>query len=195
MEFKKSSIIEGEFIFLREIIIEDAETIFSWRTGPSGQFMNQPDGYDMEMQINWMNSRPETEINYMIINKKNNEKVGMVAMVGISEQDKNAEIGRLLLAPEFLKKSNPFGLEALKICSIEILNVWGFHKIYGNVLSENIPMLKLQKYLGMIEEGLLKNQKSIRGIMYDLHLVALFPDALKQKYIPRINLLLKAFAN
>ena len=193
MGFKKESLIEGDFILLREINLEDAETIFNWRIGASGQFMNQPDGYCLEMQKTWMSNRPESEINYIIIDKKNNQSVGMVARVGISAQDKNAEIGRLLLAPEFLKKSNPYGLEALKLCSNQILNEWGFHKIYGNVLSENTPMLKLQKYLGMIEEGLLKDQKSIKGIMYDFHLVALFQNNFKTKYIPRITMLLKAF--
>ena len=193
MGFKKESLIEGDFIILREINLEDAETIFNWRIGASGQFMNQPDGYCLEMQKQWMNSRPASEINYIIIDKKNNQRVGMVAIVSISAQDKNAEIGRLLLAPEFLKKSNPYGLEALKLCSNQILNDWNFHKVYGNMLSENGPMLKLQKYLGMVEEGLLKDQKSIRGIMYDLHLVALFAGAFKQKYIPRIDMLLKAF--
>ena len=193
MGFKKESVIEGDFILLREINLEDAETIFNWRMGASGQFMNQPDGYCLEMQKSWMINRPESEINYIIIDKKNNQRVGMVAIVGISAQDKNTEIGRLLLAPEFLKKSNPYGLEALKICSNQILNEWGFHKIYGNVLSENRAMLKLQKYLGMIEEGLLKDQKIIKGKMYDLHLVALFENNFKTKYIPRITMLLKAF--
>ncbi len=195
MSFKKSSLLEGEFIQLREITADDAKIIFSWRTGSSGQFMNQPDGYSLEMQKKWMTSRPVSEINYIIVDKKTHEKVGMVAIVGISEQDKNAEIGRLLLAPIYLKKSNPYGLEALKLCSTEILKNWEFHKIFGNVLSENIPMLKLQKYLGMIEEGLLKDQKSIKGKMYDLHLVALFQENFTKKYIPRISLLLKTFKN
>lgn len=193
MSFKRSGLLEGDFILLREIMIEDAEIIYSWRTGASGQFMNQPDGYDLDMQKAWMHTRPQSEINYLIIDKVNNEKVGMVAIVGISEQDQNAEIGRLLLAPQFLKKSNPYGLEALKLCSDHILNTWGFHKIFGNILSENTPMLKLQKYLGMKEEGLLRDQKTIRGKMFDLHLVALFEPDFKTKYIPRINMLLKAF--
>ncbi len=195
MSFRRSSLLDGEFIQLKEITAEDAEIIFNWRMGPSGQFMNQLDGYSLDMQKKWMACRPDSEINYIIVDKKNNEKVGMVAIVGISEQDKNAEIGRLLLAPEFLKKSCPYGLEALKLCSTEILLNWEFHKIFGNVLSENVPMLKLQKYLGMVEEGLLKDQKSIRGKMYDLHLVALFGENFTKKYIPRISLLLKAFEN
>ena len=195
MGFKRNSIIEGDYIVLREITLDDAEIIYNWRTGPSGEFMNQLDDYNLQMQINWMNTRPNNEINYIIIDQFNNEKVGMVSIVGISERDKNAEIGRLLLAPEFLNRSNPFGLEALKICSNEILKKWRFNKIYGSVISASLPMLKLQKYLGMVEEGFLKDQKSIRGKMYDLHLVALFSEAFELKYIPRINMLLKAFKN
>ncbi len=55
-------------------------------------------------------------------------------------------------------------------------------------------MLKLQKYLGMVEEGLLREQKVIKGIYYDLYLVALFPKQLNTRYLPRISLLLKSFS-
>jgi len=189
----KNKIISGEFIELVEITIDDSETIFNWRTGPSGTFMNQPDGYSLEMQNRWMASRPDNEVNYMIVEKSSGSRVGMIAIVGISEQDQNAEIGRLLLAPNFLGKSNPFGLEALKLCATEIMITWGMNKIYGNVLSENAPMLKLQIYLGMKEEGLLKMQKSIKGLFYDLHLVALFQNDFKKYYLPRLNLLLMSF--
>lgn len=189
----KHQIISGEFIELKEITPGDSEIIFNWRTGSSGNFMNQPDGYSLQMQNQWIANRPGNEINYMISDKASGAKVGMIAIVGISEQDKNAEIGRLLLGPEFLGKSNPYGLEALKLCAVEIMVTWKMNKIYGNVLSENAPMLKLQKYLGMKEEGLLKMQKSIKGVFYDLHLVALFKEDFEQYYLPRLNLLLKSF--
>lgn len=193
MKLDKYRILKGEFIELHEITPDDAEIIYNWRTSPSGEFMNQPDGYSLDSQRKWMLVRPTNEINYMIISKKTGQKVGMIAIVGISEQDRNAEVGRLLLAPEFLKSSNPYGLEAIKICYNLIINEWGFNKIYGNVLSENKPMLKLHKYLGMVEEGLLRQQKAIQGKMYDLHLVAIFSEGLNKSYLPKISMLLKAF--
>ena len=193
MDINQAKILTGEFIELREITEDDAEVIYQWRTGPSGEYMNQPDGYSIEMQKAWMTGRPDNEINYMIIDKKSGTKVGMIGIVAISVQDKNAEIGRLLLAPEYLKRSNPFGLEALKLCSVQIFNVWNFHKMVGNVLSVNLPMLKLQKYLGMKEEGLLVEQKSIKGVMHDLHLVALFKEDFEKLYLPRLSMLLKSF--
>ncbi|MBL0305002.1 MAG: GNAT family N-acetyltransferase [Chitinophagaceae bacterium] len=193
MDISEYKIVKGDFVELHEITPDDAQIIYNWRTSSSGQFMNQPDGYSLESQQNWMQNRPANEINYTIISKESGQKVGMIAIVGISIQDKNAEVGRLLLAPEFLKASNPSGLEALKICYNLILNVWGFNKIYGNVLSENKPMLKMQKYLGMVEEGLLKQQKNIHGKMYDLHLVAIFQEQFNKSYLPKIQFLLKAF--
>lgn len=193
MDYNQYKRLEGEFVELHEITVEDADIIYKWRTGDSGEYLNQPDGYSLEAQKKWMVSRPANEINYMIVAKSTDAKVGTIAIVGISEQDKNAEVGRLLLGPEFLKKSNPYGLESLKISYNLILNEWKFHKIYGNVLSENVAMLKMQKFLGMVEEGILKDQKIIRGVMYDLHLVAIFADRLNKYYIPRISMLLKSF--
>ncbi|MBK9382681.1 MAG: GNAT family N-acetyltransferase [Chitinophagaceae bacterium] len=134
MDISEYKIVKGDFVELHEITPDDAQIIYNWRTSSSGQFMNQPDGYSLESQQNWMQNRPANEINYTIISKESGQKVGMIAIVGISIQDKNAEVGRLLLAPEFLKASNPYGLEALKICYNLILNVWGFNKIYGNAV-------------------------------------------------------------
>ena len=74
-----------------------------------------------------------------------------------------------------------------------MINKWKFNKIYGNILSENTKMLKLHKFLGMSEEGLLKEQTLIDGKFYDLFLVAIFRDALNDSYIPKVNLLLKSF--
>ena len=190
---KREQKIDGEFIELHEITLADAELIYAWRTSDSGRFMNQPDGYSLGMQSRWMMTRPDSEINFLIYSKKLEKKVGMIAIVGISEQDQNAEVGRLLLAPEFLKSSNPYGLEALKICFDLIINKWGFNKIYGNVLSANQPMLKMQKFLGMIEEGLLREQKTIHEKKYDLHLVAIFSEGLNKSYLPKISMLLKSF--
>ena len=185
--------LEGDFATLNEITVDDAEIIYKWRTGISGRYLNQPVGYSISFQKEWIENRPNNEINYIISSRKSGVKVGMISIVGISEQNRNAEVGRLLLAPEYLTKSNPYGLESIKICYDLVINKWKFNKIYGNILSENTKMLKLHKFLGMSEEGLLKEQTLIDGKFYDLFLVAIFRDALNDSYIPKVNLLLKSF--
>src|SRR5688572_9794179 len=195
MDLTKYKNLEGEFIELREMVLDDAEIIYDWRSGPSGKLMGQPENYSLEGQKKWMQNRPDNEINYMIVSKETGKRVGMIGILAINPHDKNAYLGRLLVAPEFLTQSTPFGLEALKLCCSLILNEWKFLKVNGDVLSGNQPMLKLQKYLGMKEEGLLKQQKIIDGNAYDLHLVALFADNLNKTYIPRINIFLNSFRN
>lgn len=185
--------LEGDFVTLNEITVNDAEVIHEWRTGLSGKYMNQPVGYSLDFQKKWIESRPNNEINYIIFSKESGNKVGMISVVSISEENRNAEVGRLLLAPDFLNKSNPYGLEALKICYNLIINEWDFNKVFGNVLSANTAMLRLQKFLGMTEEGKLKEQTVINNQFYDLFLVAIFREELNKFYIPRINLLLKSF--
>ena len=191
LQLDKYKILRGDFIELNEIKPGDAELIYNWRTGPGGELMNQPEGYNLDSQRRWMSSRPANEINYIITDLKSGTPVGMIAIVGISTQDKNAEVGRLLLATEYLNKSNPFGLEALKLCYNVIINEWKFHKIYGNII--NPAMLKMQKFLGMQVEGVLKQQKVLNGQMHDLHLVAIFEKELNKYYLPRLSMLLKSF--
>ena len=66
MDLKAYRILKGEFVELHDITLADAETIYNWRIGESGQFMNQPDGYSIESQRKWMETRPANEINYII---------------------------------------------------------------------------------------------------------------------------------
>ncbi len=193
MDLSTYRTLTGDFVELKEITSADAELIYNWRIDVSGQLMNQPTGYSLEMQKKWMETRPSNEINYMIVSRASGQKVGMIAIVAISEQDKNAEVGRLLLAPQFLKVSNPYGLEALKLSYNLVLNGWGFNKVYGNVLSGNKPMLRMQKYLGMAEEGILRQQKILHGEIYDLHLVAIFTKEFNKSYLPKLAILLRAF--
>jgi diamine N-acetyltransferase len=193
MDLSKYEILEGEFVVLRKMTVADAEVIYNWRISDSGGLMTQPANYSLEYQKKWMLALPSNEINYLIICANTQKPLGTIAIVTISELHQNAEIGRFLLAPEYLKKSNPYGLEALKLCYSLIINDWKFKKIFGTVVSTNIPMLRMQKYLGMKEEGVLKQHKIINGEYIDLHLVAIFENELNKSYLPKISLLLKAF--
>lgn len=185
--------LRGNFVRLRTLVLDDAETIFNWRSSASGKFLNQPLGYSLLSQIEWMKNRPSNEINFMICDKRMEKDVGTISIVNISPQDFTTELGRLLLDPVYLKKSNPFGLEAIKLCCQQIFDVWKFNKVYGTILSDNFDMLRFQTYLGMEEEGILKKHRMRYGLLYDIHLVALFNENYQKKYVKRLDLLLHSF--
>ena len=196
MDLNKYKLIEGKFINLRVINEDDAEDIYRWRTSDSGNFLNQPESYSLEFQKEWMKSRPQKEINYILLSKGSSpKKVGMIAVVDIDEQNKKAEVGRLLLDANYLNVSTPFGLEALKLTYNLVLNEWKFNKIYGSILAPNLKLIKLQQYLGMEEEGILHKHLFLHNQYVDLHLFAIFTDTLNSSYLPRINLLLRSFNN
>ena len=194
MDLKQYKKIEGQFITLELVTEDDAQDIYNWRTSESGAFLNQPLNYSVQSQAAWIKNRPQNEINFIIYSKEEQPlKKGMISIVDIDRQNRKAEVGRLLLDAKYLNESNPYGLESLKITYDLVLNGWEFNKIHGTILSLNTGMIKLQKFLGMEEEGVLRKHLLINNEYTDLHLFSIFRSGLNKTYLPRVNFLLKSF--
>ena len=194
MECKFLDIIEGKHIKLRKINVNDAEDIFKWRSGKAGKFLRQPNNYSIQSQKEWTEARGSNEINYIIIDKITAQKVGSIGIYDVNTIDKVANVGRLLLDDIFLTKSTPYGLEALLIMYDYVLNIMQFRKITGDILAINEPMFKLQKFLGMKQEGYLEKHTMINGNYLDLHIMSIFTHEFNTLYKKKIAFLLKGFS-
>jgi RimJ/RimL family protein N-acetyltransferase len=190
LKFKDS--LEGKFVNLRKVSIEDANDIYLWRTSESGKHLRHPENYNVDSQIDWIKSRKETEINYIIYSKDTDKKVGTIGIYDVNINDKIANVGRLLLSEEYLKKSVPYGLEAMLILYSYVFREMNFFKITGDILGTNIDMFKLQKYLGMFQEGYLTKHVVINNKREDLYIMSIFYQDL-EIYEKKINFLLKSF--
>lgn len=186
-------VLEGKFITLRKTIVSDAEDIFNWRTSSSGRYLRQPDNYSIKSQENWIKSRGYNEINYIIYNLKTGEKVGAIAIYDVNDLDKVANVGRLLLNEKLLKTSNPFGLEALLMCYDYVLNKMDFRKITGEISGPNESVYKLQKFLGMKQEGFLEKHILLNDEFHDLYIMSIFRENFNTTYKKKILFLLKNF--
>jgi RimJ/RimL family protein N-acetyltransferase len=193
MEIKFQDIIVGDNIILRKTSISDAQDVFNWRSGLSGKYMRQPEGYSVKSQGNWIKSRGIDEINYIILDKITKKKVGTIGIYDINTIDRIANVGRLLLSDEFLGKSNPYGLEALLLGYDYVLNKMDFRKITGDILATNKAMFKLQKFLGMKQEGYLEKHTLINGNFEDLFIMSICKEQFNDTYKKKINFLLKSF--
>jgi len=193
MENQFKNIITGKHIILRKVEVGDAADIFKWRSGESGKFLRQPVGYSIQGQVDWINSRTDKEINYIILSRKTQEKVGTIGIYDVNNEDKVANVGRLLLNETYLGTSNPFGLEALLLCYDYLFNEMLFRKMTGDILATNTGMVKLQKFLGMREEGFLEKHVVINGMLHDLHIMSIFKEEFNDKYKKKIDFLLKSF--
>ena len=82
--------IQGEFINLRLLCIDDAELTFSWRESARASLLNRGSANVAE-QVNWIKSRPDSELNFIIENKKN-IAIGMISLINIDHKKKRSRI-------------------------------------------------------------------------------------------------------
>lgn len=190
-DFKKT--LDGKYIQLRQVELADAADIYKWRSGNSGKFLRQPKDYSVMSQEVWIKSRGDNEINYIIVDRHTGQKVGFIAIYDVNHADQVANVGRLLLDDVFLSKSSPYGLEAMQLMYDYVFNVMHFRKITGDILAINESMVKLQKYLGMKQEGYLEKHVFINGNFEDLHIMSIFADEFNKGYKKKINFLLMNF--
>lgn len=193
MEIKFLEYIVGKHIILKKIGLEDAQDIYNWRSSISGRYLRQPDGYSIISQEEWIKSRSSQEMNYIILDKITNKKVGTIGIYDVNYLDKVANVGRLLLSDEYLGRSTPFGLEALLLGYDYVLNSLDFRKITGDILVTNEAMYNLQRFLGMKQEGYLKKHVKINGKLEDLYIMSIFKEEFNNSYKKKVNFLLKSF--
>lgn len=194
MEYKFDNIIEGEFITLKRVELNDASDIYKWRTSESGKFLQHGSNYTIESQKEWIKNRTASEINYIIYPKNSMTKVGMIGIYDLNINDLVTNVGRLLLDESYLKKSTPYGLESLLLTYNYVFSKMQFRKISGIISGSNVEMFKMQKFLGMKQEGYLNQHVIIKNKYEDLFIMSLFKEDFVN-YRNKINFLLRSFRN
>jgi len=170
-------ILEGMFVTLRSITVNDAEITFKWRQSDRASLLNQGAG-DVEQQKNWISSRPSSEYNF-IIELKSGAPLGMLSLVDIDNFSKHAETARFLIGEEDAAKGVPAAVESMKLLYDFAFGALELRRLYGTISAENHLMIKWQKYLGMVEEGRLRKHYYINGKFHD----AVYLGILKEEYL------------
>ncbi|MFH0734102.1 MAG: GNAT family protein [bacterium] len=186
-------LLPGKHINLRLVDISDATVIVKWRNSPKAKYLNKG-ASTVEDQIKWIQNISNNEYNY-IIETKNNMPVGMISLYSINTQHKNAEVGRLILGDSELTIDLPVVYEALLLVMDFAFNELRLHRLYGTIFSDNLAMIKFNKYLGMREEGILRGHYLKNGEYQDIIVLGLLENEYKNTYrkklITMLNLLNK----
>ena len=163
-------ILYGEFATLRELVESDAELTFHWRMSDRAKYLSGNPG-SIENQVVWIKSRPLNEFNFVILENSSQKPVGMLSLTSIDKFNLNAESSRFLIGDEEQCKGLPIAAESMLLLYKFAFEVLELHRIYGYISSENIQMIKWQKYMGMKHEGILRDHiKSGNGTFVDAHL-------------------------
>lgn len=183
-------VLEGEFVFLRSLTPDDAALTFGWRQGERAQYLNRG-AQTVEQQAAWLASRPAAEYNFAIV-LRGGPPVGMVSVTGVDFVHRHAESGRFLIGDEMAVRGIPAAVEAMKLVYGLVFDELKLLRVYGSVASENVLMIKWQKFLGMTEEGRLRKHLFIDGRYQDAVMFGMLEPEYRSVALPRMSALIAA---
>jgi len=177
--------LKGNFINLRPISVEDAELTLAWRQSPRAQFLNRG-ATSLKEQQEWIRSRPESEYNFIIETRKG-LSIGTYSLTEIDFANSRAEPGRFIIGNEKAVRGVPAAAEATFLVYRFTFDELGLHRVHGLVAADNTKMIKWQKYLGMNQEGTLKDHYYRSGNFYDAICFGMNVKEYRRKCEPRLN--------
>ena len=181
--------LTGRYVVLRPLRTEDAAMTLGWRLSQRAGLLNRG-AASVEEQSAWIASRPDDELNF-VIELRSGEPVGMLSLVNIDRFQRRAEPARFLIGEPDLVKGLPVAVEALKLLYELAFDRLGLHRIHGTVVAENRQMLKLHLYLGMKEEGRLRQHQLIAGRFHDIVCVGMMESEYRTVALPRMSALIR----
>ncbi|HOO79042.1 MAG TPA: GNAT family protein [Lachnospiraceae bacterium] len=122
----------------------------------------------LQKHNNWIKTKVETGlvIQYIIVNKDNNEEVGSVYLRNIDRINESAEYGFFI--GEDRARGKGIGTETARLFTDFALKNWGLHRIYLRVLANNVQAYKSYKKAGFIEEGRHRDMVKLNGSFQDM---------------------------
>lgn len=182
--------LTGQFVNLRPLTVADAELTFSWRQGARAVLLNQG-AQTIEQQARWIANRPTSEYNF-IIETKLQLQIGMLSLTAIDPVNRVGEPGRFLIGDEDAAKGLPAAAEAMKLLYQLAFDILKLRRVWGLVASDNRRMIKWQAYLGMVQEGRLRQHLLIDGRLQDAVVFGLLDSEYRCVTLPRLESLIAA---
>lgn len=182
--------LQGEFVTLRPLAVDDAALTFEWRQSLRAVYLNAA-APSIELQARWIASRPNSEYNF-VIELKDGRPVGMVSLTGIDTTHRHAEPGRFLIGDEEAVRGVPAAVEAMKLIYELAFDKLELLRVHGSIASDNTLMIKWQKFMGMTEEGRLRNHFFMNGKFQDAVLFGMLAEEYRAKAHPKMEGFIKA---
>lgn len=182
--------LTGEFVNLRPLAPDDAELTLAWRLGNRARLLNLG-AATVQEQAQWIASRPGTEHNF-VIELATSRPIGMLSLVDVDVVSRRAETARFLIGDEAAARGVPAAVEAMKLLYRFAFDELGLLRLFGTVAASNRLMIKWQKFLGMQEEGRLRQHLFVDGGFDDAVLLGLLVEEYRTITLPRMDVLMAA---
>jgi RimJ/RimL family protein N-acetyltransferase len=184
--------LTGKLVTLRPLVIEDAAITLGWRLSKRARFQ-QRGAQTEEEQRAWIASKDRTgELNFIIEFK--GEPVGMTALLNISQQNRSAMMGRLLIGEQEKVGSAPVFFETELLLCDHVFCQLKMHKLYGEIVEDNIGMIRSRLYLGYKQDGFLRDHFIFNGSYKNSIAVSLLEDEYRTVCRPKLLGFISLFA-
>jgi len=185
-------ILVGKLATLRPLTVADAETTLRWRQSVRARFL-QRGAQTVEEQKAWIISREQAgDLNFII--EYQNAPVGMIALLDVNYRHKTAVMGRLLIGEPDFVGSAPVAFEADLLLCDNVFDHLKFHKIYGDIMEDNIAMIRTRAYLGYKQDGILRDHYIYNGVYKNTVVVSLLEDEYRKICRPKLVGLIDLFS-
>jgi len=169
-------------ITLRELSREDIPTINRWRQDPVvADGVGAPRRFiGIDVDLKWYDEyleRRGTEVRCAVCLKESHELVGMVSLTRIDYVHRNAEFNAVV--GEVGAQNRGIGTAAACAMVRHGLFDLNLHRIYVNVLRENIGSIRMCQKAGFREEGIIREGAYKNGAYRDLVLMGVLKHELK----------------
>ena len=180
----------GTYVDLRTLSVDDAALTFKWRHADRARHLNRA-AQTVDEQSRWIATRPASEYNF-VIQLKSGASVGMLSLVDVDLYNRRAETGRFLIGEEDLAKVLPGAVESMGLLYDFAFNELGLARLYGTVAASNTLMIKWQKYLGMKQEGVLRDHYRHESGFQDAVALGILREEYKTVFLARAKVLMAA---
>jgi len=161
--------LQGEKIAFRPVSKDDYSLIYEWFNDPEVTYFmftgQRPTSLEKVSEIMDTDLKSERNVIFTIIDKANNQAIGLCGLYEINNTAQKAEM-RIIIGNKD-SWGRGYGTE-----SVEIINYYGFdrlnlHRIYLGVTGENIGAIKTYEKAGYLHEGVLKEDIYRNSRYYD----------------------------
>jgi diamine N-acetyltransferase len=179
----------GDFIDLRPLTIADAKVTLGWRRGQRARLLNAGSA-TVEEQVRWIERRPDSEFNFVIQLSGSGRPIGMLSLVDVDLVHRRGETARFLIGDEEAAQGVPAAIEAMKLLYQLAFDELGLERVWGTVVATNTLMVKWQKFLGMKEEGRLRQHLFLDGTFHDAVVLGLLAEEYRTTTLQRMGVLM-----
>lgn len=176
----------GETIYLRGLNVEDAKGDYpSWLNDETTCKYSEHHvfPYSMDSAVDYLTKLlfQKDKIMLAIVDKKSNKHIGNITLLAISSLHRSAEFSIMIGNKEFLGKG--ISKEASLLMLNHGFNTMNLHRICCGTMVLNSAMMTLATSLGMVEEGIFRDEVYKDGKYHNTVRYSILKDEFNQNLV------------